>query len=142
MKCLADHSYDEVARATGVTGLLDTAYTAFLAMLADIQVQQDRHGSLFEAFVIAGGSAAQGRFALVPAPSLPAAARARQIPPAVPAVPPEDDVAAAIARLSELLARRLGEAAALARHDADRQACAEAARHARALTARFDSGPP
>ena len=122
-------------QANGLPGILDAAYDAFEAMLAVIHGQEDGAGDGFAAFVMSAVSAANGRDAVAGAPSLPPAA-----PGGVPlaasgpaAGVTEQEAAAAVAGLSQLLASRLADAAPWAADAADRAACADAARDAGAI---------
>ena len=121
-------AHTRLAQANGLPGILDAAYDAFEAMLPVIHGQQNPASGAFVAFVIAAAYAANGRDAVGRAPSLPPVA-----PRPVPADAPEPvaarDTAIALADLSELLGRRLGDAARTA-SPADKAACAEAAREA------------
>jgi hypothetical protein len=121
-----------VEQAIGLPALLDSAYDAFEQMLAAITRQQDRGGEAFAAFVMSGTAAANGRDALAAAPSLlpvssgdlasMASESALDLPTA--------DAAAVLARLSQLLARRLADASDHTADAGDRLACGQAARHA------------
>lgn len=122
-------------QASDLPGILDAAYDAFEGMLPVIWGQADRVRGGFAAFVMSAGPAANGRDAMAGAPSLPPAA-AGGVPLAAgdPAAGvTEDEAAAAVAGLSQLLASRLADAAAWAADAADRAACADAARHAGAI---------
>jgi hypothetical protein len=119
-------------QASDLPGILDAAYDAFEGMLPVIHDQEDWARAGFAAFVMSAAAAANGRDAIAAAPSLPAAA-----PPGVPLAPgdsaagaSEDEAAAALAQLSQLLATRLADAARWLEQAADRTACAVAARHA------------
>jgi hypothetical protein len=137
-----EDAYRDLAEADGLAEVLDAGYGAFLAVLSVIQAHQDRHDDLFAAFVLAGGPASHGRFAIHAAPALSSAASARPIPDCGPRAVPSRDAADAIGRLGQLLVSKLTVAAAVAREPEDRRACTEAARHARALTSLFDGAPP
>jgi hypothetical protein len=131
-----------LAAARDLAGVLDAACAAFEVLLTGIYAQQDRFGDAFAAFMMAGASAANGHLAVLAAPSLP-----RPAPPEPPAAGPwpggsERDAAAVLAGLSRLLAARLDQAAAGAGDPADEAACAEAARHARAVCARLGMALP
>jgi hypothetical protein len=135
----------EVARtraeqAAGLAAVLDASYAAFLMLVPVIERQQDPASAWFVPFVMAGSSAAGGRFALLDAPSLPAASRASSA--LAPAQLPADETAAAVISLTQVVAIRLDSAALAARDAADRNACARAARHARQLCAGLGGAPP
>jgi hypothetical protein len=122
-------------QASDLPGILDAAYEAFEGMLPLIHGQQDRAGAGFAAFVMAAASVANGRDAVASAPSLPPAAPGRTAWASGGRVTgiTEEDAAAVLAVLSQLLASRLVDAAAWAADAADRAACAVAARHAGAI---------
>jgi hypothetical protein len=132
-----DTARQRIERATDLPAVLDASYRAFATMLAVIEQEEDRGGPLFPAFVLAGVPASSGRFALAGAPSLPVSARTGQPTPIGLPAAPADQTAAGIAKLSQLLALRLDEAALNAERTADRHACTEAARQAWALQARL-----
>ncbi len=122
-------------QARDLPGVLDAAYAAFEGMLPVIWGQADRAGRGLAAFVMSAAPAANGRDAVAGAPSLPPAA-----PGGVPlaasgpaAGVTEQEAAAAVAGLSQLLASRLADAAPWAADAADRAACADAARDAGAI---------
>jgi hypothetical protein len=130
-------------RASDLPGVLDAAYDAFEAMLPVIGGQEDRVGGGFAAFVMAGASAANGRDAVASAPSLPPAAPGSTAQAAGdPLVDVgEEEAAAVLAGLSGLLASRLLDAASWTVDAADRAACADAARHARAVWSLLAGAP-
>jgi hypothetical protein len=130
-------------QASDLPAILDAAYDAFEGMLPVIHGQEDRAGGGFAAFVMAGASAANGRDAVASAPSLPPAAPRRAPPAAGDPVTgiTEEEAAAVLAGLSQLLASRLADAAAWAPDAADRAACAVAARHAGAIWSLLAGAP-
>jgi hypothetical protein len=130
-------------QASDLPGILDAAYAAFEAMLPVIWGQADRIGGGFAAFVMSAGPAANGRDAIAGAPSLPLPAPG-SIPLGVgdPAAGvTEQEAAAVLAGLSQLLASRLVDAGAWAADAADRAACADAARHAGAIWSLLAGAP-
>jgi hypothetical protein len=132
----------EIERAADLPGLLDASLQAFTTITAIIYREQDRGGSLFPAFVMAGRPASSGRRALAAAPSLPAMSQDAQ--PATGGAPPTwsaGESAAAVAGLSRVLGHRLEDAAVMAEQPGDRQACAGAARCAWALLAQLGEVP-
>jgi hypothetical protein len=129
-----------VEQAAGLPALLDASHAAFLMLLPVIEHHQDPDSPWFVPFVMAGPSAAGGRFAVLDAPSLPVISRASRVP--VPGPLPADRTAAAVIGLARALATRLGDAAVAAGQAADRDACARAARHARDLCASLGGTPP
>ncbi len=132
---------EKLARASDLPSVLEAAYAAFDYMLPLIMEQQDCGGGTFAAFVLAGSSAASGRLAIAGAPSLPASVGGPVADVAARSRVTAQEAGAASAGLSELLARRLEEAAVSA-VGADRAACAEGARHARDLCARLGGALP
>ena len=113
--------------AAGLAAILDAAYDAFENMLQAIRAHEDPASGLFAAFMMAAASAADGRDAILFAPSLP---------PGEGSTPTADDegpaaksaqnIADAAAGLSRLLAARLTEARTTAADPDDRAACADA----------------
>jgi hypothetical protein len=124
---------ERLQRAVGLPDVLDAAYRAFLTMLPVIMTQQDRAGPDYAAYVMAGASAGHGRFAVAGAPSLPSPARALSFTASSEAALTPADAAAAITGLADLLVRQLTGAMPTVRNAADRLACTEAVRHARAI---------
>lgn len=139
---LLDDARDQLVRATGMEDILSTAHAAFMAMLPVIVDQQDRGGHAFPAFVMAGASAASGRFAVAAAPSFRVSARAVEVKAQSALGMTSQAAAQAMTQLGGFLARRLDEATLTAADAADRQACTDAARHARALCAYLGGAPP
>jgi len=127
--------------------VLDAAYEAFEAMLSAIHRVQDPASGLFAAFVMAAASAANGRNAVAPAPSLPrrpllaVPAGQRPRPGQRPGERPER-LAEVVAGLSHLVAGRLAQAAACAPDSGDRAACTHAARSARDICVLLGTGRP
>jgi hypothetical protein len=119
-------------RAVDLPAILDAAYDAFEDMLAVIRSSEEQAEGAFAAFVMSAASAANGRDAVAAAPSLPPAAP-RDSDQAGRVTLPDGsaaEAAAAVAGLSQLLARRLTEAAALSADAGERVACLQATRHA------------
>jgi hypothetical protein len=121
-----------VEQAIGLPAVLDAAYDAFEQLLAAITSQQDRGGAAFAAFVMSGTAAANGRDALAAAPSLPPVSSGEIASMASESALElrTQDTAAVLARLSQLLSRRLTDASDHTADAGDRLACAQAARHA------------
>lgn len=126
---------EQLREATGLTGILDAAYRAFMTMLPIFENLKDRGGAGLAAVFNAGTQAADGRVALDPAPSLSASARAAS--PVVSGISelPTLPVARALADLGLLIADRLAEAYVEAVSPIDRLACIEAAWRAHDLSA-------
>ena len=121
--------------ATGLPAVLDTAYDTFEQLLCALEEQEDRGGAAFAAFVMSATAAANGRDALVTAPSLPPAptgdlaAAAAWSSSSLTA----EDAAAVLAQLSQLLSGRLADASNQSADAGDKVACAQAARHAASI---------
>jgi hypothetical protein len=130
-------------QASDLPAILDAAYEAFESMLLLIHGQQDQARAGFAAFVMAAASVANGRDAVASAPSLPPAAPGRTPPASGDPVTDvtQEEAAAVLAELSQLLASRLADAAAWAPDAADRAACGVAARHARAVWSLLAGAP-
>jgi hypothetical protein len=132
---------DRLERAEGLAAVLDAAYAVFEELLAHLSTHEGI-GGLVTPFLLAATCAANGRDAVLVAPSLPG----RPIHHDQPGGPGGErlenlaDVARMVAGLSLLLAGRLSHAATLTAGHADRVACLEAAQHAQEihdLTARL-----
>jgi hypothetical protein len=129
--------------AAGLAAILDAAYDAFEDMLQAIRAREDPASGLFAAFMMAGASAADGRDAILFAPSLP---------PDQGSTPATDDegpagesaasIADAAAGLSRLLAARLTEAWGTAADPGDRAACADAVCCAESINGLLSGGGP
>ena len=134
--------HERLQSADGLAVVLDAAHDAFEGILLIIRAHEDPADGLFISLVMAAASAAEGRNAIIFAPSLPPG-------PLHPAVRTEDPgdtdataVAVELAALSELLATRLTEAALSARENADQTACCDAARSARDICALLTGSRP
>ena len=114
-----------VEQAIGLPAVLDAAYDAFEQLLAAITSQQDRGGAAFAAFVMSGTAAANGRDALAAAPSLPPVSSGEIASTASESALElrTQDAAAVLARLSQLLSRRLTDASDRTADAGDRLAC-------------------
>jgi hypothetical protein len=120
-------------QARSLAGILAAGYEAFEFMLPVLEAHQDPEGGAFTTFVMAATYAVGGRDALLFAPSLPHSRNSQPDGHDAPGTALE--TAIALARLSQLLAARLGHAAALAASAADRRACAGGAFQASTLAA-------
>ena len=125
---------DSLRKASGLAAVLDAAYDVFEGMLPVIGACQDHAGHLFAAFGKSASAAAEGRNAILLAPSLPSCCQH--------AVGDDTDwgddaaiVAAGLAAVSVLLADRLTQASKSAPDYRDRAACRSAARRARDIHA-------
>lgn len=119
-----------VRAAAGLPELLDAGFDAFEAIRAAARACEDRTTDLFAAFMMAAGTATEGRNALNAAPSLPPGTSAPNTNPPVSAATDVYGIADELADLAGLLARRLPKAAATATLSGDRAACDDAARAA------------
>jgi hypothetical protein len=114
--------------AAGLPAILDAAYYAFEDMLLAIRSHEDPASGLFAAFMMAAVSAADGRDAILFAPSLPPG-RGSSTPAAGDQGSAGENavsIAGAAAGLSCVLAARLTEAWEVAADPGDRAACADA----------------
>jgi hypothetical protein len=113
--------------ARDLTAILGAACDAFELMLPVIEDQQDPAGGAFTDFVMAAAYAANGRDAILFAPSLSAGSSRRS---AAGHRPSALAAAIAVAELSRVVAERLGKASQLAVDAADLKACVEGRRQA------------
>jgi hypothetical protein len=115
--------------------VLSAAYTAFEGMLMAIRGCEDPDTGLFAAFVMAAASAADGRDALVHAPSLPIAmiGRPSSSHPAGQASPGTSARSQDLVSLAIELTGRLTKAEHDAAEPGDQVACAQAAACAREI---------
>lgn len=123
--------------ATTLAALLDAAWDAFELMISASGHYADTDEGFVTALVYVLAAAADGRDAIITAPSLPARPLAKQ--PAEPEPPcpggSAADVAVALAGLSDVLAARLTSAAGPASDPRDRAACWTGARYAQDIHA-------
>lgn len=125
---------ERLARAGNLPEFLDAAYDAFEEMHVVIRQHDDPSTGFFVPMVMAGASAANGRDAILWAPSLPM----RRLHPERQTGNGQRPVTAQAAAswllsLCEVLAGRLAETAESAAEPGDRDACLHAARHAREI---------
>jgi hypothetical protein len=120
-----------VRAAVGLPELLDAGFDAFETIRAAARGCEDRTTELFAAFMMAAGTATEGRNALNAAPSLPPGTSSppNRNPP-VSAATDVYGIADELADLAGLMARCLPQAAATATLSGDRAACQDAARAA------------
>jgi hypothetical protein len=139
---LINRAMERLNVAEGVPGILDAACGAFVDMLTVVECWEDPTHRLFTTYVAAGMIVANGRDAVLRAPSLPArrprAAAEKKLSHGATA---EDD-ARQLAALSAVIADRLSDASATATQLRDRIACEQAARSARNLHALFAGTDP
>jgi hypothetical protein len=119
---------EHLRQASDLVAVLDAACNAFENTLLVLRAHEDPADPIFGALVMAAASAADGRDALLFAPSLPPhrlqVADIRERHDAVGAVADE------LAGLSKLLAARLDDAARIAPDPGDQAACRAAAKWA------------
>jgi hypothetical protein len=119
---------DRFRAARGLPATLDAACDAFeqiLTVIADYE--QATSTGLALTFLFAATQAANGRDAMLFAPSLPPVARHAPAPAGEQREQNARDIKTPIAGLADLLARGLGHTAATAADGADRAACHDAA---------------
>jgi hypothetical protein len=128
---------DRLHQARGLPSVLDAAYDAFEDILAVIgnYEQASTSTGMAIAFLLVATQAANGRDAVLFAPSLPPHGLHPGQAPGQLERGSADDIKAAVADLSKLLASRLACAAPAAAADGDRAACQDAARYARKVAA-------
>jgi hypothetical protein len=132
---------DRMHQARGLPAVLDAACDGFETILAVVDDYEDTHDDLVVSFLLAATQAANGRDALLFAPSLPP--RSSHPQPGEGQQPHSAaDISGAVARLSLLLATQLANTAASATLGADRGACHDAARHARQIHHLLAGGGP
>jgi hypothetical protein len=119
-----------VAGSATISGLLEASFDAFEVIREVARACEDRVPELFAAFMVAAGTAVEGRNALNDAPSLPPARSDPSLPPIVNRTADAEHIADELADLAALLAQRLPEAAARAGIAGDREACERAIRAA------------
>jgi hypothetical protein len=134
---------DRFGQARDLGSVLDAACEAFEEILAVIGDYEDASDALVVPLLLAATQAANGRDAVLFAPSLPA----RRLDQLRVGEEPErgsaQDVIAAVSGLCQLLASGLARTAAADVTDvADRAACYDAARHAQQIHALLTGGGP
>jgi HJR/Mrr/RecB family endonuclease len=134
---------ERLGQGHDLAAVLDAACDAFEEILAVIGGYEDASDGVAFSFLLAATQAANGRDALLFAPSLPA----RRLHPAGP--PGEkpgrasaQEITSAVAGLCQLLASRLAHTATTADAAADRAACQDAARYARQAQALLTASGP
>jgi len=123
---------NRLREASDLPAVLDAAYNAFEDMLTVFGAYEDPAYGTFAAFVMSAASAADGRDAILFAPSLPPHRLGGPPAPEGDAQPGDSayQAARALAGLTRLLAARLAQAAGSAPDARDRAACAGAWRDA------------
>jgi hypothetical protein len=121
--------------ADDLLGLLDAAWTAFEAIFSLSAAYAETDAGFFAALVYAMPAAADGRDAIITAPSLPPRPAGHEPDGTWHLLHGDSaaEAAAAIAALSAVLAARLTAAAGSASDREDRAACLIGARHAREI---------
>jgi hypothetical protein len=122
---------DRFRDGDGLPALLDTAYAAFELLLSAIEEHEDPGTGMFAQFVFAATQAANGRDAILFAPSLPARPL-RAADHVVGGRGSGTDIQG-IAALSRVLCQVLSQAAGAVSGREDRLACWDAARYAAAI---------
>ena len=122
---------DRLQRDDGLPALLDTGYTAFELLLAALEEHEDPASGMFAQFVFAATHAANGRDAILSAPSLPA----RPLHRADANIDGRGSGAGVpdIVALSRVLCRVLAQSAGSVPGRDDQAACLHAARSAAAI---------
>jgi len=119
---------DRLRQARGLPVVLDTACDAFEAILAFIGAREDTTGEPVAPLLLAATQAANGRDALLFAPSLPPHSRHPEKPGQQRGS--AGDLSTEVTGLSRLLTAQLTHTAATVPDGADRAACQDAARYA------------
>ena len=134
---------DRFGQARDLASVLDAAYDAFEEILAVIGDYEDAADSPAVPLLLAATQAANGRDAVLFAPSLPTRRlhQAERVEEELKRGSAQD-ITSAAAGLCQLLASRLAHTASTAAAAADRAACQDAARHARAAHALLTGSGP
>lgn len=133
-----------LSASTGLAEVLAAGFDAFEAIRATARACEDSQPELLAAFLMAAGTAVQGRNALTTAPSLPPSSKGiggGAGHAAAASGAHGGEVADALAALGDLLAGRLSAAAAKAADGDDKAACADAADAAHQIH-QLLAGPP
>lgn len=130
--------------AGGVAQILDAACDAFEDMLLAIRACEDPASGWFAASMMAAASAADGRDAVLFAPSLPRsrATGAPAVETGSLAGESAESIADAVASLSRLLVTRLLQARESSSDPGDRDACADAICSAETIHGLLGGGAP
>jgi hypothetical protein len=134
---------DRFGQARDLAAVLDAACEAFEEILAVIGDCEDASDALVVPLLLAATQAANGRDAVLFAPSLPAH-RLHQVERVGEELErgSAQDVISAVTGLCQLLASGLARTAAGVANGADRAACQDAARYARAVHAPLTGSGP
>ena len=121
-------------QADDLPALLEAAHEVFVAALTALRAREDPDSVWFGGFVMAAASAADGRDAVIFAPSMPAhRARARRAPEKTHQRARPKRSRGTSPALCGLAAVRLAQAASQAADPGDQAACVRAARCARRI---------
>jgi hypothetical protein len=134
----SDAATRRLGAAAALDEILDAACDAFVVVLEAINGYQDRGGGFDSALVMAAAAAADGRDALLWAPSMAAAAGRREAARGDGLT--AADVRACVTHIAEATEVRLREALTLATAGEDRAACSDGAACARRV-ADLTGGP-
>jgi hypothetical protein len=127
-------AHQRLQEADDLAAVIAAAHEGFVAALTALRAQEDPDSAWFGEFVMAAASAADGRDALLFAPSMPAAPRpGTLVTDEQAAAGTGGSVAGDIAALCGLAAVRLARAAVEAADPGDRAACERAARCAQRI---------
>jgi hypothetical protein len=126
-------SRTRLQKAGSTAEILDATYGAFTDMLGMIRRYEEGGGAFYAALVFGAAAAANGRDAMLFAPSMPSRPLRKQIDTIVSSG--SEGVAAELALLSEIVIRRLTEVAANVVVEGDRRACRDGVWFAREIHA-------
>jgi hypothetical protein len=124
------HIQERVESAGNLRDVLDAAHDAFETVLVLIRSYQDSGGPFYGGLIMAAAAATDGRDAISAAPSLPRHSGDEPQLETSAANIGALDTAAAVAALSQVVARELHQAARKADATADWAACEAGARYA------------
>jgi hypothetical protein len=136
----SDAALERLNVAAGLPEILGAADTAFGAMMDAIYGYHDGGGAFYAALIMAAVPAADGRHAVISAPSLPALAADGKPRPEPYCRWSGSAVAAAVIGLADLTEIRLLQAVSMADDDRDAAACREAAASARQVREVLNGG--
>jgi len=138
MSCIT-RAQRRLREAVGLAAVLDAAYEAFEDMLSVTRALGSAGGGTAAPFVMLAKTAAEGRNAILLAPSLPPHClhETPEVTEGSHSAEGAESTAVCVAALSQLLATRLAQAARSAPDYRDRAACRSAARRARDIHALF-----
>ena len=126
-------AHQRLQEADDMAAVIAAAHEGFVAALTALRAQEDPDSAWFGEFVMAAASAADGRDALLFAPSMPATPGPGTTVTDEKAAAGRGSVAGDIAALCGLAAVRLARAAGQAADPGDQAACERAARCAQRI---------